>query len=297
MSAPNVASLVPASSIGVSAWHSALAACATRVLGVTSRGAFLLAPPQRILFVSSERYRSPLTITLDRSCDRWRALEIGAVAQFSATRLIFPSIAFAIALTEDSVWPCPLPAASLRPRTEQMQTLRAISDEVLTRRGDASSAALLSSLLNLAPCEPLSPEQVSLLEQLLALRQAVRANDDALLADGLTGLLGQGRGLTPSGDDMVIGALLMLARSLRLKSQFGSKNMLKRVVAVAYQQTTTISANLIECAADGQGDERLLAVVDGISTGAPSIDEYVDYVLDWGSSSGIDALVGMAVAL
>ena len=59
---------------------------------------------------------------------------------------------------------------------------------------------------------------------------------------------------------------------------------------------TTISANLIECAIDGQGDERLIAAGDSIIVGSTAIDECVAGLLDWGSSSGIDALIGMALA-
>jgi hypothetical protein len=74
--------------------------------------------------------------------------------------------------------------------------------------------------------------------------------------------------------------------------------MLNRaVIEAAYRVTTTISANLIECAADGQGDERLVTVADGIVTGRPAIEECVECVLEWGSSSGLDALAGMAIAL
>jgi hypothetical protein len=69
------------------------------------------------------------------------------------------------------------------------------------------------------------------------------------------------------------------------------------VIDVAYQRTTTLSANLIECAAQGEADERLISVVDGIMTGEPSVADCAKYILDWGSSSGIDALVGMAIVL
>jgi hypothetical protein len=57
------------------------------------------------------------------------------------------------------------------------------------------------------------------------------------------------------------------------------------------------AANLIECAADGQGDERLVTVADGIATGSAPIDTCVDCLPVWGSSSGIDALAGMAIAV
>jgi hypothetical protein len=184
-----------------------------------------------------------------------------------------------------------------RSRTEQLQTLRAITTEVMARRGDAGLAALLPALLDQPAPASLFAEQSRLPGQLVALRQAARASDYAMLADRLIGLLGQGRGLTPSGDDVVIGALLMLTRSQRVNSLAGKENLLKQVVETAYQRTTTISANLVECALNGQGDERLIVVVDGILAGSASIDECVSCVLEWGSSSGIDALAGMAIVL
>jgi hypothetical protein len=288
---------IPADSIGAMAWNVATTGCAARVIGVTSRGVFLLAPPQRVVFVSFERYRSPLTINLNRSIDQLCAMGVGAAAQFSDARLIFPAIEFSISLSEDVVWHCPLPDSALRPPAEQRQTAQAIAVGVLARRGEDGLASLLPILLDWPAADLLSAEQSALLAQLLAVRRAVQAGDHSALLTGLAQLLGQGRGLTPSGDDVVIGLLLMLARSLRLKSQAGSENMLKHVVAAAYQQTTTISANLIECAASGQGDERLIAMVDGILIGAPSIDECVEGALDWGSSSGVDALAGMVIPL
>ncbi len=283
--------------IGEAAWVGCWRQSLVRIIGVTARGVFLLVPPQQIIFVSIERYRSPLTINLGRADDRLRAVEVGAAAQLSATRLIFPSIEFAIVLSQEAVWQCPPPGLMSRPHAEQMETLRAISAGALAQRSAAGLAAMLPILLDWPAISSISTEQSVWLEQLLALRRALQAGDDSALLIGLTGLLGQGRGLTPSGDDVTIGVLLMLARSPRVNSPADKENMLKHVVEAAYQRTTTISANLIECAIAGQGDERLIAVVDGIIAGSASIDECVECVLGWGSSSGIDALVGMAIAL
>jgi hypothetical protein len=69
----------------------------------------------------------------------------------------------------------------------------------------------------------------------------------------------------------------------------------QRVIDLAYQRTTTLSANLIACAAHGEADERLINAVDGIVTGTPSHAACVECVLGWGHSSGLDALIGMAL--
>jgi len=49
--------------------------------------------------------------------------------------------------------------------------------------------------------------------------------------------------------------------------------------------------------AGGGSDERLVNVADGLLTGNPGESECISYALEWGDSSGVDALVGMAVAL
>jgi hypothetical protein len=263
-------------------------------MGATSRGLFLLVPPQQIVFVSFEHYRSPLTINLDRRFDRLSAVETGAAVQFSDTRLIFPSIKAAIALPEDAVWHCPPPGIALRPRLEQRQTLRAIAVGILAQRGHVDPAALLPILLDWPDVHLHSAGQSALLDRLIALRRAVQVGDDSTLLAGLTRLLGQGRGLTPSGDDVTIGLLLMLNR---WHSDQDWSTVNHGVIKAAYRATTIISANLIECAADGQGDERLITLVDGIAAGSAPIDECVECALNWGSSSGIDVLVGVIVAL
>ncbi len=293
---PEIAAL----SIGTLAYAACQQSRLARVVGVTSRGLFLLAP-QQVIFVSGEPYRSPVTINLNRSCEQLHTIEVGATAQLSDTRLIFPAIEVSISLSTDVVWRCPLPASPSRPSAEQLQTLRTIAQGVLAQADNTSLAALLPKLIDLPGASPLSDEDAALLDRLIEVRRSLQVGDSQRVLTELTRLLGQGRGLTPSGDDVVIGLLLMLARSHAVNARLAIENMLKHIavplVAEAYQRTTAISANLIECAADGQGDERLIAVVDGIATGSTSIGKCVDCVLDWGNSSGVDALVGMAIAI
>jgi hypothetical protein len=285
-----------AASIGTQAWETHCLEPAVETIGVTSRGLFLIAPSQRIVFVSYEPRRSPLTITLDRTGarDHFRALDKGDTAQFSANRLIFPSLEITIVLPANAVWQPALPFSGPLPHAGQLHRLRAIAQEVLARKGGAGLAALLPRLLDFPESARLSTEQSAVLEKLISIRRAMQTGNDRQLIDGMTNLLGQGRGLTPSGDDAVIGMLLMLSR---WHIQRDWRAVSHAVSEAAYRSTTAISANLIECAADGQGDERLITVVEGIVAGSPSIDECVDCVLDWGSSSGVDALVGMALAL
>jgi hypothetical protein len=68
------------------------------------------------------------------------------------------------------------------------------------------------------------------------------------------------------------------------------------VVEAAYRDTTTLSANLIECAALGLADERLIQANDYLAVGNFQLPEISSGLLSWGNSSGVDALVGMIAA-
>jgi hypothetical protein len=153
---------------------------------------------------------------------------------------------------------------------------------------------LLAPFLDLPFSGPLSSDHTALLNILRILQQAVRENDVPSAQTSIDRLLGRGDGLTPAGDDCVLGLLLMLNR---WQANRDWSRLNRAAINAAFQKTTTLSANLIGCAAEGQADERLLNVVDGIVTGQPTIRECVDCALSWGNSSGIDALVGMAIAV
>ena len=297
------------------------------VIGVTRRGVFVQIEP-RVIYLTADQFRGPLTINLDRAL----VSANGETVRLTPTRLIFP--AFEVDLSTAAVWR-PAVQATARPIADQRESLRQLATSVLThqsprvipsatknlqpkqapqpveielprRRSTAprndmypienGCGALLPHLLDLPEKQALSAGEAALLAQLTQLREALSHDKFDRAATLLEGLLGLGRGLTPSGDDVIIGLLLMLAHN-RMNLFADGSDARKRFVGLAYERTTTISANLIECAADGEADERLITVVTGLVTGRPSIEDCAKCVLGWGSSSGVDALTGMAVAL
>jgi hypothetical protein len=282
-----------ATSIGHAAWQTWSHDQPASVMGITSRGLFIRAA-DRVIFVSFETQHGPLTITLSQSIDQLHALNGGDMAAFSNHRLIFPTIKSTISASPADVWQAPLSVAAPCPFNQQLYTLKQLASSVTLRRPSAGFGPLLAPLLDLSSSDALPTDQATLLTNLRSLQQALRENDLARTLNKIDQLLGRGSGLTPSGDDCVLGLLLMLNRWPR---GIDRAELNRRVIEIAYRRTTTISANLIECSTEGQADERLIIVVDGVVTGTPSIADCVDHVLDWGSSSGIDALAGMMLAI
>ena len=54
---------------------------------------------------------------------------------------------------------------------------------------------------------------------------------------------------------------------------------------------------MIACALEGQADERLISALDGILRGSLNARECAKRLTDYGSSSGGDTLLGMAMAI
>jgi len=109
--------------------------------------------------------------------------------------------------------------------------------------------------------------------------------------------LGLGPGLTPSGDDLVLGFLLAVNRwGNLLYHSLDVQGLNRAIQQAAYRKTTILSANLLSCVTRGQADERLVLAMDGIMTGKPDPGTCVSHLLNWGNSSGVSAMMGMALA-
>jgi hypothetical protein len=110
--------------------------------------------------------------------------------------------------------------------------------------------------------------------------------------------LGLGGGLTPWGDDLNLGIILALNRWADIMAtRLDLPYLYRRISQAARAGTTTLSANLIECATRGQADERLLLALDGILSGTPGPEICASALLSWGSSSGMAVLAGIALGI
>ena len=108
-------------------------------------------------------------------------------------------------------------------------------------------------------------------------------------------LIGLGPGLTPSGDDLLGGAMIAL-RALGRADVAG--RLAAWALSVAEKATGKISFAHLQCAADGEGAAALhdtLAAV--MSPGAPGLAECLAAIDAIGHTSGWDALAGAMAVL
>ena len=134
-------------------------------------------------------------------------------------------------------------------------------------------------------------------------RQAVADLVDALATGDRPGpavarLLGRGPGLTPTGDDVLAGALVTLNA---LGSPIGAP-LAAAVTAAAADATTTVSTGLLRHAAAGECIPQLADVLDAVSHGgedpaAGALPRAAGALLAVGHCSGAGLLHGVLVAV
>ncbi len=291
--------LYKAASIGNIAFDTLSADQEARVVGKTSRGMFIKSANKWLLFISCEPFRSPMTITTVATGGLLQNVTSEMLIQISSRQLIFPD-AFLIISTQNSVvWRSPSPSNHPLPYIDRLIRLNLAAKQVINSKKGIGLAPLLPLLLKVPGSTYLSTQGLSTFQaNIIQLYEKMRSSARPNSANFMISLLGNGSGLTPSGDDFVMGFLLALNRWTEvLFPGYDPKKLNKIVVDAAYEKTTTLSANLIECAARGQGDERLIAALDWLIGGTTQDSGHIDEMLRWGSSSGVDVFAGFVAAL
>jgi hypothetical protein len=247
-----------------------------RVVGVTRRGDFVQLEPAGIVYLTAEPWRGPLTINLPH---RFR-LEQGADGPAGAGVLRLGESA--IAVERGQVWAAP-------PRPDACLTLPQAAQQArdtahhLLKTAEDGAFPLLRAAFGLGG----DPEAGRIFH---TARLVIQHGESAELAQALAELAGRGTGLTPAGDDVLGGLLLAQARWGELDPhQVGS------LVEAWAGRTTTLSAALLRCAAQGQADEHLIIALDSLFTGEPDARSRAAMLASYGSSSGGEALAGMSL--
>ncbi len=132
-----------------------------------------------------------------------------------------------------------------------------------------------------------------------ALLQATR-RFDLQAASAVRELIGLGTGLTPSGDDLLVGCLAGLWCTLRgdpQRIQFVS-NLGETIIHQSHQ-TTDISRTYLEHASLGQVSSLLVDLVEAIRTGDDSdrLLNSAETAMQVGHTSGMDTLTGLLIGL
>jgi hypothetical protein len=264
-----------------------------QVVGQANRGIYLQPQNDLTIFLSTENYRGPLTLNCSGEPLLFKLFEPGILAEISNSKLLFPDLNLQASLKMAEIWNAPHPSITSNPSSDKLDSF---TSQIRDLAGNDPIYPLVQWVTS-GP-NPEQPKLAGVSGKLVEILIADKGDQKTALQEKLISLLGIGPGLTPLGDDFVLGVLLVLNRgvsSILDKDELSELN--QQVIRDAWGKTTRISASLLDCATEGAGDERLLRVLDGLQAGNPISDQELDDLLKWGSSSGIAVLAGMLYIL
>ncbi len=263
------------------------------VVATFRRSCYLDFNGQIVALVASELLNGPLNVVVEALPEySFQRLPVNTPAMSTPAGIALGAalfISFAIAET----WPAAI--TSWTGHTEgRLRTNLALARTVLLREAARDSFAHARLRDPMESGEFDETLRVKAHRALRAFAAAFRHRELITLAESARQLSGLGPGLTPSGDDVLVGTLLALAVALPADVE-PIRAALMRAVA---GRSTRISGAYLEAAARGEASEAWLHLLAILPNGDPvMVTEAVRAVMAVGETSGADTLAGFLLAL
>lgn len=255
-----------------------------------------LANEDRLITVLvSDRYELPQGIRIAGSDVPIRSLDPGRRAACRGGILRFDSFPLSIDLRHAPVWKCRVPGLALEMGSHGAQAAWSRAWELLNRRQRQQNSDIVADELFRMQARSLLGRKISRpVMQLIASADGFDVQRSIQAAEGLIGL---GPGVTPSGDDVLIGFLagLWSLSGQHAKRQSFVRSFGRDLLRIA-RQTNEISRTYLYHAVQGQFSSTLSTLVEKIGTGG-NVESAVREALQVGHSSGMDSVTGLLISL
>jgi Protein of unknown function (DUF2877) len=206
----------------------------------------------------------------------------GAVVR-DGESLVFGTSRVRVDLRDAAAWSPKLGGrlGPLPPLNEVRTALARALDQVPAQGGFSPLLRVLSS----APVA-LTPLCSRALSRLAQLASGAEANDLPSMLEAAVGLVGLGDGLTPSGDDLLVG----FSAAMRASAHPLAEHFAAGCARLAPGRTTRVAEMFLEHAARGAYSERIHRLVTALAD-----TEALTTALRWGATSGADTLLGVVL--
>ena len=220
-------------------------------------------------------------------------LRQGQAVVLEGMALRIPAADLVVDFSRATVWNGTVDAASPDPQcAEPHRALRELCETLRSRAPDQGVAPALFSSGN--SHSPYGRALVARMTQTLPkLARATETRDAGEVVSALSALVGLGTGLTPAGDDFIVGYLAALwSRSYRERGLAALLRALAAPVGQLSCRTNAISRQMLLDALGGHFAERLTEVVRCL-WGGGEVTRAAERLLEVGHSSGADGLCGL----
>jgi hypothetical protein len=268
---------------------------AAQVIGVTKKGTFIQTEGHQILFVSGEVFCGPLTINLSSMINFKSLFSLGEKCALQKDRIVFNNVTILIE-ANTPIWQPPPIYFTEEGWQDVYHRFKHLTATLVTAYQGGMFLPFLEKALRRSAGEYSSRALYE--ENLSGLLPSLESDQPGDLSQRLLGLIGLGSGLTPAGDDFLVGFLLASHYLNQIApSSASEKELQDHIVLTARRKTTTLSAALMQCAAEGAADERLMNALDWLAQANADIQQIRADLLSYGSSSGIDSFAGILAAI
>ncbi|MGB8982041.1 MAG: DUF2877 domain-containing protein [Anaerolineales bacterium] len=239
----------------------------------------------------------PQGIRLDAPEDfSFEAFQVGEPAVCKASILSFERSSLTVELSGARRWKCDLPAQAGRTASPTYLPAWNLVWTALNARQRLSKAEIIAGeLLDGSPQAGVPHRAGKAMRELV---EATRQYD--LKPSAVEALIGLGSGLTPSGDDLLVGYLAGLWCTVQDKDE-RTRFILKlgKNIIDLSSRTNDISRTYLYHAAQGQVSSRLADLAEAICRGEKPerLSEIGEAAMKIGHTSGMDAVTGLFIGL
>jgi len=210
-----------------------------------------------------------------------------------------------IDFTQASIWSPPLHLPATLDEVGRIRSRLALVQRVAQAHGMPEGLvplfgrvdALLNGCVNNE--ESLSPLARYGFHKIAILVRAVRRREAQAMVEAAKPLLGLGNGLTPSGDDVLLGVFVALMATAKVSDQSTVDAVCRTLAKLAEVHTTAVSQAWFRALHQGYVAERVGILLDHIVSGASEakLRESTKCVLSFGATSGAETILGLLLGL
>jgi hypothetical protein len=235
-------------------------------------------------------------IRLPGALPRYPGLRAGTPVHLDARRLVFSAVPFEVTLPAARIWTPDL-RMGMCDRTGAAREAALLARNLLSGAAAQSPSECLATVLRSDHPPTLSATRLAAVFRQLA--PATRARDAAAALGAVAQLVGLGPGLTPAGDDIIIGWLAGLTLTATMPGQQTFLRAVGSGIRGLRSATTAVSSQHLDDACALMFSEHLSDLCVAIATGAPApaLAARVAAQLEVGATSGADAAAGLMFAL
>lgn len=263
------------------------------VLATFQRSCYLEFEGRIVALVAPELRNGPLNIILEvPPAYSFQPIPLGGPACAKQQELIVETV-MRVSLVGATVWEPTIAPWATQP--DELVAALALCRKLLSREAPAASFA---NVLPTAMAVPGTYMEEALFNEARAaihrLAEGIQSNDLSALAEGTRRLAGLGLGLTPSGDDVLVGVLLALA----VCPSPMTEAFWATILSAAAGRSPRISAAYLDAATRHEASEVWHRFLKVLPTGdSEAVTSAMRAVMATGETSGADTLAGFLLTL